>query len=125
MSTKRIRVRTAADGSYTSEHPFQGVVRCVEVLLGDLVSPDVVVTDGTYGTSVYSGSGLVADATTSYLSVPVMGTLKVEVTGAGGYQGGLGQSAGGDMSDKTKKAIEKREADKAKKQAKSGGQGKS
>jgi hypothetical protein len=83
VSTKRVRVVTATDGSYTYERSFQGVVRAVEVQLGDLSSPDVAVTDGVYGTPVYSGSALAVDTKSALLEVPVMGTLKVAVTGAG------------------------------------------
>ena len=83
MSTKEIRVRTASDGTYTYERDFRGVVRAVEVLLGDLSTPDVAVTDGTYGTSVYSGSALAVDTKSGLLNVVVMGTLKVAVTGGG------------------------------------------
>jgi hypothetical protein len=83
VSTKRIRVRTATDGTYTYERAMSGTVRAVEVQVGDLSTPDVAVTDGVYGTAVYSASGMAADAKSALLDVVVMGTLKVAVTGAG------------------------------------------
>lgn len=82
MSVRQVNVRTIADGTYTYERPLRGVVRAVEVKVGTLTTPDITVTDGTYGTAIYSGSGIVADLI-SAMNVAVMGTLKVVVAGAG------------------------------------------
>lgn len=82
MSTRVVNVRTASDGSYTYERSMRGVVRAVEVLVGTLTTPDITVTDGVYGTSIYTGSGLAADVLDP-VEVAVMGTLKVVVAGAG------------------------------------------
>jgi hypothetical protein len=88
MSTKAIRVHTATDGSYLYERSFRGVVRAIEVQIGDLSTPDVAITDGVYATSVYSGTGLAVDTKSGLLNVVVMGTLKVAVTGAGSLKRG-------------------------------------
>jgi hypothetical protein len=77
-----VYVRTESDGTYTYERVMRGVVRAVEVRVGTLTTPDITVTDGTYGTAIYAGAGIVADLI-SAVNVAVMGTLKVVVTGAG------------------------------------------
>lgn len=88
MSTKTIRVRTIEDGSFTYERALRGVVRAVEVKPGDLTAPTVTVTDGIYGTPVYTGGEFEGDVVSDLLDVPVMGTLKVEVTGGGDTKAG-------------------------------------
>lgn len=87
MSVKTIPIKTAADGSYTYERPFRGTVRAVEVDTGDLSTPDITITDGIYGTSVYTVAGLSADAVAA-MEVKVMGTLKVVVAGGGDTKSG-------------------------------------
>jgi hypothetical protein len=77
-----VYVRTIADGTYTYERAMRGTVKAVEVKVGTLSTPDIAITDGVYGTAIYSGTGLSADAVTP-VDVAVMGTLKVVVTGAG------------------------------------------
>lgn len=103
MSVKTISIRTAADGSYTYERSFKGVINAIEVLLGEapnaLSTPDVDVTDDTYSLTVLSVDGVAADTvyqptaalgdtdgTSSASAVgalAVMGVLKVAVTGGG------------------------------------------
>jgi hypothetical protein len=87
MSVKTIKVVTAVDGSFTWELPFKGTVRAVEVDTGDLSTPDIAITDGIYGTSVYTATGLASDAVAA-MEVKVMGTLKVAVTGGGDTKSG-------------------------------------
>lgn len=82
MSTRQVYVRTIADGTYTYERAMRGTVKAVEVKVGTLTTPDIAITDGIYGTAIYSGTGLSVDAVTP-VDVAVMGTLKVVVTGAG------------------------------------------
>src|SRR5688500_11622504 len=103
MSVKTILVRTAADGSYTYERSFKGVIQAIEVDLGSgataLSTPDVDVTDDTYALTVLSVNAVAAntvyqptivlgdtDGSTSATAVgpaAVMGVLKVAITGAG------------------------------------------
>jgi hypothetical protein len=87
MSVRIIPIHSATDGSFSYERDFKGTVRALEVIVGTLDTPDIAITDGIYGTSVYSGSGLSAD-TLATPDVVVMGTLKVAVTGAGATKRG-------------------------------------
>lgn len=82
MSVRQVNVRPDSGGAYTYERPMRGVVRAVEVKVGTLTTPDITVTDGVYGTAIYSGTGIVADLVAD-ADVAVMGTLKVVVAGAG------------------------------------------
>lgn len=104
MSVKTVFIRTAADGSYTYERNFEGVVYAIEVLIGDLSTPDIDITDGVYSTSLLSVNGLAASAIyqpgksltndagtalqagtsiNSDAPTAIMGTLKIAVTGGG------------------------------------------
>lgn len=105
MSVKTISIRTAADGSYTYERNFKGVIHAIELVIGDLSTPDIDVTDDDYSKTLLSVNGVAADtmwlpsdflqaadATTAALvgtgmkgatGAVVMGTLKVAITGGG------------------------------------------
>lgn len=105
MSTKRIFVRTAADGSFTYTRSFRGVIRAIEFKIGDLSTPDIDVTDDTYSVSFLSVNGVAADTVyrpSQFLQAAdgtdaalvgtgmkgataavCMGVLKVAITGAG------------------------------------------
>jgi len=104
MSVKRVFIRTAADGSYTWERAFKGVVHAIEFKIGTLSTPDIDITDDDYSFSLLSVNGVAADTvylpsdflqdnagadveapatTKSATPAVVMGTLKVAVTGGG------------------------------------------
>lgn len=103
MSTKTIFIRTAADGTFTYERNFKGVIDGIELIIGTLSTPDIDITDDTYGISFLSLNGVAADAAyypgnwlMSDAAVPLednstqmaapavcMGVLKVAVTGGG------------------------------------------
>src|SRR5687768_11183069 len=103
MSVKTILVRTAADGSYTYERSFKGIIHAIEVDLGSggtaLSTPDVDITDDTYALTVLAVNAVAANtvyqptaalgdtdgsaSTDAFGGLAVMGVLKVAVTGAG------------------------------------------
>lgn len=105
MSVKEISIRTAADGSYSWERTFRGTIRAIRLELGDLSTPDLDVTEEDDSLSIISVDGvaadttyypstflMAADGTTAALvgtamkgatALPIIGTLKVAVTGAG------------------------------------------
>lgn len=108
MSVKTIFIRTASDGSFTFTRDFKGVIHAIELIKGDLSTPDIDVTDDKYSKSFLSVDGVAADAVYypsspqmaaagtaldvsdesgvvvgSYGPAICMGTLKVVVTGAG------------------------------------------
>jgi hypothetical protein len=105
MSVKQVSVRTAADGSFTWERAFKGVIHAIEFDIGDLSTPDIDVTDDTYSLSFLSVNGvavdtvyfpstalMAADGTTAALAGTGMkgmspavcaGVLKIVITGAG------------------------------------------
>lgn len=104
MSVKTIFIRTAANGTYTYERNFKGVIHALEFQIGDLSTPDIDVTDDTYSKSFLSVNGVAADTvyypggfldadTGSDLEVDTgvkagspavcMGVLTVAVTGGG------------------------------------------
>jgi hypothetical protein len=104
MSVKQISIRTAANGSYTYERAFEGVVYGIELQIGTLSTPDIDVSDGVYLQSLLSVNGVAADtmwqpgrnlqnaagtalqagsSINSDAPSAIMGTLKVEITGAG------------------------------------------
>lgn len=109
MSVKTIFIRTDGTGAYTYEREFKGVIKAIEVKIGDLSTPDVDVADDTYGNSFLSVNGLAADAVYfpgAYLmddagadlevdsgvkaAAPAvcMGVLQVAVTGGGANKKG-------------------------------------
>jgi hypothetical protein len=83
---RTITVRTAAEGTFSYERVLRGEIRAVEVQLGSgdtaLTTPDVDITDDTYGTSILSEDGIAADSV-YFPEAVCMGALRVEVTGAG------------------------------------------
>jgi len=105
MSVKQVSIRTAADGSYTYTRAFKGTIRAIEILIGDLSTPDIAITDDTYATNILTLTGIsasgvhrpsafleAADGTTAALvgtamkgatAISIMGVLKIAVTGAG------------------------------------------
>ena len=105
MSVKVVNIRTAADGSFSWEREFQGTIRAIEFLIGDLSTPDIDVTDETYSQTFLSVNGVAAnttyypntfltaaDGTTAALigtgmkgAAPAtcMGVLKVAISGGG------------------------------------------
>lgn len=104
-SVKTITVRTAADGHYTWQRYFTGVIDAIELEIGDLSTPDLAVTDDTHTLNILTVTGVAAttvyypstfleaaDGTTAALvgtgmkgatSRPFIGVLKIAVTGAG------------------------------------------
>lgn len=110
MSVKTIFIRTAADGSYTYTRNFTGQIKAIAFEIGDLSTPDIDITDDTYGRTLLSVNGVAADTmytpsdfleaadgTTAALvgtamkgamSAVVMGVLKVVVTGGGDTKSG-------------------------------------
>lgn len=104
-SVKTITIRTAADGSYTWERYFTGIIDAIDFEIGDLSTPDIDVTDDDHTLTLLSVNGvaadtvyypstflMAADGTTAALvgtamkaatSFPFIGTLKVAVTGGG------------------------------------------
>lgn len=114
MSLRTIRIRTDANGAATHESAMKGTIRAIEVLLGDLSTPDIDITDGVYGDTILSVNGLAADTVYrpgiplmddagsaisedasgsgdmvgAYAPLSVMGTLKVEITGGGNNKTG-------------------------------------
>lgn len=104
-SVRTIHVKTASDGSFTYERVLRGVIDAIEVLVGDLSTPDIDITDDTYSKSFLSVDGvsadtvyypseflMAADATTAALvgtgmkgasAAVCVGTLKVVVAGGG------------------------------------------
>lgn len=101
---KTIFIRTDGTGAYTWERNFPAQILAIEVKVGDLSTPDIDITDDTYGTSFLSVNGLAADAVyfpggnlmndagsalqagtsiDSNAQAVCMGVLKVVVTGAG------------------------------------------
>lgn len=105
MSVKQISVRTAADGSFTWERSFKHRILGIELILGDLSTPDIDVTDDDYSLTFLSVNGvaadtvwfpseflMAADGTTAALvgtamkgaaAAVCLGTLKVAITGGG------------------------------------------
>jgi len=104
MSTKTTFIRTDAAGAFTYERNFKGVIHGLEFQIGTLTTPDIDVTDDTYGVSFLSVNGVAAD--TAYYpgeflqdnagadlevdtgvkagtAAVCMGVLKVVVTGGG------------------------------------------
>ena len=110
MSVKTVNIRTAADGSYSWERLFRGTIRAIEFQIGDLSTPDIDITDETYTLTLLSVNGVAAstvyypstfleaaDGTTAALvgtamkgatAAPVMGVLKVAITGGGDTKSG-------------------------------------
>lgn len=105
MALKTIIIRTDSGGDFTYERAFRGVIRALELQLGDLSTPDIDVTDDTYAKSFLSVNGVAADTvyfpsqfleaadgTTAALvgtgmkgaaAAVCMGVLKVVVSGGG------------------------------------------
>jgi len=100
---KTIFVRTDGSGAFSWERNFQHVILGIEVLVGDLSTPDIDITDDTYSQTLVSVNGLASDAVyfpgaylTDSAGAPLednstqmatqavcMGVLKVAVTGGG------------------------------------------
>lgn len=105
MSVRTITIRTDAAGAFTYERAFRGVIKALELQLGDLSTPDIDVTDDTYSKSFLSVNGvaastvyypseflqgadgsadaLVGTAMKGATAAVCMGVLKVAVTGGG------------------------------------------
>lgn len=104
MSVRSISIRTDASGAYTYTRAFKGVIHGIEVLVGDLSTPDVDITDDDYSLTFLSVNGVAADtiyfpseflqdnagtdvevttSTKAATAAICMGTLKVAVTGGG------------------------------------------
>lgn len=80
-------MRTGADGTFTYERLLRAEVRAVEVQLGTLTTPDLDITDDTYGTSLVSDTAIATDSV--YFPAAVcMGVLKVQVTDGGDTKSG-------------------------------------
>ena len=104
-NVRTVTIRTAADGTFTHTRALRGIIRAIEVQIGDLSTPDIDVTDDTYSQSFLSVNGVAADTTyypSTFLMAAVgttaalvgtamkaagpavcMGLLKVAVTGGG------------------------------------------
>lgn len=105
MSVKTISIRTDGAGAYAWERAFTGTIRAISLEIGDLSTPDFDVTDEDHSLTLISVNGVAADTvyypstfleaadgTTAALvgtamkgatAFPVIGTLKVAVSGAG------------------------------------------
>lgn len=100
MSLRTILVNTDSDGAFTYERELAATVRAIAIELDTLESPDIVITDGVYGTALLSVSGLGDDQVfqpgvlfsgeenDTLTATAVMGTLKVEVTNGGATKHG-------------------------------------
>lgn len=83
MSSTTVLVNSDVNGDFSYERPMFANVKAILVDVGTLGTPDIEVTDGTYGTSVLSLVGATSDAYAPAGSFSaVLGTLSVEVTGA-------------------------------------------
>lgn len=107
MAVKTINIRTSSGGAYTYARAFAGKLLGVELVLGDLSTPDIDITDPDHSKTYLSVDGVAADtvwhlgeallASTgsaidalstsdtvgAYAEPVVMGTLTVAVTGGG------------------------------------------
>lgn len=83
MSSTTVLVNADTDGNFSYERPMFAWVKAILVDVGTLGTPDIDVTDGTYGTSVLSLTNATSDAhAPAGAFSAVLGTLSVEVTGA-------------------------------------------
>jgi hypothetical protein len=99
MSVKTVVVETDAAGAFTYERRMAGVVKAVAIDLGTLTTPDVTITDGTWGTSILAVTAVAADTiyrpvvaaqdtagsaiASTYTEPAILGTLKIVVAGGG------------------------------------------
>lgn len=88
MSSRTILVDTEPDGSFAYERPCFAAVLGAVARIGDLETPDILVTDVDTGTVIVSWTGLTEDAfaITAQEGIPYSicyGTIRVEVTGGG------------------------------------------
>lgn len=84
MSSTTVLISTDSDGEFTFERPMFAWVRAILVDIGTLETPDISVTDGVHGTEILTLTGATSDVYPPAAAFsPVLGTLKVEVTGGG------------------------------------------
>lgn len=88
MSSRTILIETAPDGSFTYERPCFAAVLAAAARVGDMDTPDIVVSCVETGDTLASWTGLAADGflQTSNEGSPYVicyGTLRLEVTGGG------------------------------------------
>jgi hypothetical protein len=104
MSARTVYVSTDVAGDFEWERALFGIVRGIAVELGTLTTPDIVITDDVWGTSLLDVSALAADAVyqpgaalqaddgtdiaDTYAPAAVMGRIKVVVSGAGSLKTG-------------------------------------
>jgi hypothetical protein len=104
VSSRTVYVSTDTGGDFEWERALFGVVRGISVEIGTLTTPDIAITDDTWGTSLLSVTGLAADAVyrpsaplqaaagtdiaDSSAPATVMGRIKVAVSGGGSQKTG-------------------------------------
>jgi hypothetical protein len=104
MSLKTITVETDAAGEFTYERRLAGIIKAIAIDIGDLETPDIVITDGVWDTEILSLTALAADGVfqvvapaqdedgvviaDAYVAPAIFGTLKIEVTGGGANKTG-------------------------------------
>jgi hypothetical protein len=57
-----VPIKTAADGTFTTDVRMYGVIEAIAVRLGSLDTPDITVTDGLTGGAILAVTGVAADA---------------------------------------------------------------
>lgn len=61
MNIKRVTLTTLADGSLATDVLVQGEILSIGLLIGNLSTPDLAITDKTFGTAILSKAGIAAD----------------------------------------------------------------
>ena len=84
MSTRTILITTDAAGAFTYERPFFGAVVAAKTDVGDLDTPNIVISDPDSGVTLRTLTGISADDFWQPSApIAVYGTLRVAVTGGG------------------------------------------
>jgi hypothetical protein len=84
MSSRTVLIDTDAAGDYTYERPCFGLILAVLTDVGDLDTPNIVISDSVSATTIRTLTGLAADDYWQPATpVAVFGTLRVAVTDGG------------------------------------------
>jgi len=62
VTTKQVAITTAADGSFSQVITCPGEILAIGLVIGNLSTPDIAITDTLTGAAIFSKAGIAASA---------------------------------------------------------------